>query len=77
MAVIPRQEGDTGFGDLRVESSVAVDSKAGTASALILVDSDGVEWVVWVDTTGDLRIGTRANRTDDPNANGTIVGTQS
>jgi len=39
--------------------TLAVDTKAGSASGLVLVDSSGVEWVFWVHG-GVLRFGTRA-----------------
>jgi len=55
-----RAEGQSNVGSTRTRSALAVNTAAGTASGLILVDSAGVEYVLWVDTTGDLQIGTRA-----------------
>ena len=59
--------GNQGFG---------VDAPAGKVSYLALVDSAGVEYLIWVDVTGDLRIGTRANSAT-PDAAGTVIGGQS
>lgn len=41
---------------------------------MVLYDHAGVPWHVWVDNTGDLRIS--ADKPDDEDADGTIVGTQ-
>lgn len=53
----------------------AVDTPSGTASGLVLLDSAGVEYVLWVKSSGELYIGTRSNFAT-PDAAGTKVGAQ-
>jgi len=80
MAALPeRREGRTVFGSNRIAAcTVAVNSKAGSSSGLTLVDSDGVAWYLWVDTTGDLKVSsTIADFETNPNSAGTVVGGQS
>jgi len=79
MALTELRDGQTVIGSNRVAScAVAVNAKAGSASGIVLVDTAGVEWFLWVDTTGDLRTSsTRADFDTNPNTAGTIVGTQS
>lgn len=57
-------------------SIVAINAKLGQASGLILVDSAGTEYVLWVDPAGGgkLQIGTYA--AFQLAAGGTTVGTQ-
>ena len=79
MALTERVGNQTAFGGARPGAGpgiVAINTPSGTASGLVLMDTAGTEYVLWVDSTGDLRIGTRANF-DTPNAAGTVVGTQS
>lgn len=77
MALTERVAGQTTVGSTRESScTFAVNTKSGTASGLVLVDTAGVEYVLWVDNTGDLKIGTRANFAT-PDAAGTVVGGQS
>jgi hypothetical protein len=78
-AFAERQDGQTVLGDLRQEdSSVAIASKLGSVGALSLVDTAGVQYYIWVDTTGDLRISsTRADFITNPNSAGAVVGGQS
>lgn len=76
MALTPRVDGESVLGSPRVRSTTAHDTLAGTASGIVLLDTAGVEYVLWVDSTGDLRVGTRANFTT-PNSAGTVIGTQS
>ena len=55
-------------------------TSGGTAAGvLILTAADGTSYYIWVDTTGDLRIGTAAPEEDGTPADtsGTVVGTQS
>lgn len=75
MAATDRVSGETRFGSNRQQSTVAINTAAGTASGLVLLDSAGVEYVLWVDTTGDLQIGTRAQHLALTGA--TVVGNQS
>lgn len=79
MAHVDRVAGQTTIGSPREPScTVAVDAKAGTASGLKLVDTAGVEYILWVDTTGDLKISsTTADFYTNPNSAGTVVGGQS
>ena len=54
--------------------------KVASPGGVILQDSLGFDWYVWVDTTGDLRTTdavTAETAAFDWNAGGTIVGTQS
>lgn len=78
MALTERPTGvsQTTFGSNRDQGLVAINTKLGTASGLVLVDSAGVEYVLWVDTTGDLKIGTRADLVT-PDSAGTVIGGQS
>lgn len=76
MALVGRRAGLTVFGSVRERCALGVDAKAGTASGLVLVDTAGVEYYLWIDNTGDLKIGTRANF-ESPNTAGTVIGTQS
>lgn len=46
----------------------------GSSSALVLLDSNGVEYAVWVTTAGKLQVGTRAQWEAQTGA--TTVGTQ-
>lgn len=55
---------------------VAINTPDGTASGIVLIDTGGVERVLWFKSDGDLMTGTRANF-DTPNAAGTVVGSQS
>lgn len=72
-----RVDGQSTFGSTQVEDCrVRVITKAGSASALVLVDTAGVEQYLWVDNTGIVRVGTQANFETAPNTAGTIVGTQ-
>lgn len=73
-----RVDGQTTFGSDRVaDCRVRVIAKAGRASGLCLVDTAGVEWFLWFDTTGDLRAGNLAAFTAvDQNASGSVVGGQ-
>jgi hypothetical protein len=51
-----------------------------TASGVIIQDTAGNGYGLWVDTTGDLRVGAVATvegASFNPNSDGTIVGTQS
>lgn len=80
MAALPeRREGRTVFGSKRVGAcTLAVDAKAGTASGITLVDSAGVAYYIWIDTTGDLKVSsTIADFETNPNSAGTVVGGQS
>lgn len=73
----PSTGGQTTFGsDKEGPHVLAVNCKTGFASGIALVDSAGTEYILYIDTTGDLRIGTRANFAT-PNAAGTVVGSQS
>lgn len=75
-AFTARRDGQTVFGSDKVSDCVvAVNSKSGSPSGLILVDSAGVEYVLWVDTSGDLIISTYANFQSETST--TVVGTQS
>lgn len=47
----------------------------GKPSGLAMMDSAGIEYLVWVDTTGDLRVGTRAQYESQSGAG--VVGSQS
>ena len=76
MAHLERVDGQTTIGSKHSPGSLAVDSKLGIPSSLVLVDSAGVEYVIWIDVTGDLKIGTRANFVT-PDAAGTVIGGQS
>ena len=76
MAHTERVAGETVFGSNRQQSTVALLSADTTAPGLVLLDTAGTEYVLWVDTAGKFKIGTRANFTT-PNSAGTIVGTQS
>ena len=76
MAHTENVSGETVIGSSRTQCTVSVNTLAGTASGIVLLDTAGVEYVLWVDSTGDLMIGTRANFTT-PNAAGTVVGGQS
>lgn len=75
MALTERVLGETAFGSPREQGTIAVNTVATTASGVVLLDTAGVEYMLWVDSTGKLRIGTRANFTT-PNSAGTVVGTQ-
>ena len=51
-----------------------------TASGVVIQDTAGNGYGLWVDTTGDLRIGpvaTVEGASFNPNSDGTVVGTQS
>lgn len=76
MPMTPRVHGESVVGSPHVQSTLAVDTKAGTASGLVLLDPAGVEYVLWVDSTGDLKVGTRADHAT-PDVAGTVIGTQS
>lgn len=77
MGLSDRVDGQTTFGTPRIAGClVAVNTKAGTASGIVLVSPDGTERVLYIDDTGDLKVGTRANFADANNA-GTVVGSQS
>lgn len=78
MAHIERTAGQTTIGsDRQASCSVAVNTKAGTASGLRLVDTAGVEYILWVNSSGVLKISsTVADFTTNPNSAGTTVGGQ-
>ena len=79
MALTLRVENQTNIGSSRAGAGsgiLAIDSASGSASGIVLLDTAGTEYVLFVDTTGDLKIGTRANFTT-PNSAGTVVGGQS
>jgi hypothetical protein len=79
MAATLRVANQTNIGSSRAATNpgiLLIDTPAGTASGIVLQDSAGTEYVLWVDTTGDLMIGTRANFAT-PDAAGTVVGGQS
>lgn len=59
MAAAERVDGQTVLGSRRLRGAAKVDSLAGTASGIVLIDSAGVEYVLWVDNAGELVIGTR------------------
>jgi len=71
--------GQSALGSEREGSHVvASNAKAGTASGIKLLDSDGVEYWLWVGTDGDLMISsTQADFETNPNSAGTVVGAQS
>jgi hypothetical protein len=76
MVLTERVIDETVFGSNRDgASTVAVQPGAGSPSGLVLMDTAGVEYVIWVKTDGALYIGTRANFAT-PNAAGTKVGGQ-
>ena len=75
MALTDRRDGQSAVGSPRVKGYLGVNSASGHASQLVLVDSAGAEWFIWVDTTGDLRIS--ATDPTSYQADGTIVGSQS
>lgn len=63
-----------GFTNLNRETGSA------KASGVIIQDTAGNGYGLWVDTTGDLRIGAVATvegTSFNPNSDGTVVGTQS
>lgn len=70
-----RDEGKTVIGSTHAHSGLGINTSSGTASFVSLVDSAGEEWFLWVDTTGDLRIGSAKPAL--PQADGTVVGGQS
>lgn len=73
------QRGETRFGtnrDGNGNQGVGVDAPMGVVSYIALVDSAGVEYLLWVSSAGKLMIGTRANIAT-PDAAGTVVGGQS
>lgn len=73
MALTTPVSGETVVGTSLVPSTLAINSNG--ASGLVLLDSAGTEYVVWVKTTGELFIGTRAQFAT-PDAAGTKVGGQ-
>lgn len=76
MALTDRVDGQTAFGSPRIAGCiVAVNTKDGTASGIVLLQPNGTEKVLYVNDTGELTIGTRANFTT-PNSAGTKVGGQ-
>ena len=74
MALTLRRAFQTIFGSPLGESTVAVDTKAGTASAVALVQPDGTEKVLWIQNDGKVYVGTAAQRT--ALTGGTVVGSQ-
>lgn len=68
----------TTFGsDKAANCCVAVNSKAGTPSGLVLKNSAGDEYFLYVDSTGDLCIGTRAQFVANTTGGTAVVGAQS
>jgi hypothetical protein len=75
MVLTQRREGQSAFGTPKVTGCmVAVDTKAGTASGLLLLQPDGTEKVLWVQNDGKLYIGTFTQFTTL--SGGTAVGGQ-
>lgn len=76
MAVKPRRSGQSTFGSDRVQSNIAVKSKTGKPSGIVLVDSAGVEYFLYVDTSGNLVISNvEAKFTTTPNTVGGALAT--
>ena len=74
------EKGFTTFTSVGTKTILNEDVTGGTVAGtqpgiLRLVNQSGVGYWIWVDNTGDLRIGTALPT--DPDASGTIVGTQS
>lgn len=66
MAYTGRTANETTFGNSRAgngPATVAINTPSGTASGIVLLDSAGTEYAVWVNTSGELIIGTRAGFT--------------
>jgi hypothetical protein len=73
------QRGENRVGSPRDGSGnqgLGIDAPTGKVSYVALVDSAGVEYLLWVSTAGKLTIGTRAQMLT-PNTAGTVVGSQS
>lgn len=61
MALDDREDGLTVFGSNRVKScAIAANAKAGSASGFAFVQPNGTEKYIWVNDSGELQIGTRA-----------------
>jgi hypothetical protein len=76
MAMTERVDGQYAVGNPKKQCIFFVDSKAGTASAIGLLDSSGFEHFLWFDVDGTLRTGSRTDLAT-PDSAGTIIGTQS
>lgn len=61
MALQEYADGQTVFGsDKSPACVVAVNTKDGTASGIALMQPNGTEKILWVNNSGELNIGTRA-----------------
>lgn len=75
MVLTDRKEGQTAFGSPRVPScTVAVNTKAGSASGVVLLSSNGTEVLLWARNDGSLWRGTRTQFENTPETTGTSVG---
>lgn len=74
MALRERSDGQSIVGTDIVQGILAVNTKAGTASALILLQPDGTEKALWFQNDGKLYVGTRAQAA--ALSGGTVVGSQ-
>lgn len=75
MVLTERTAGETVFGSTRQQSTVGLNTLAGTASGIVLISADGTEFVIWVRNNGDVMTGSRANFTT-PQSAGTKIGAQ-
>lgn len=69
---------DVGANSIGAEVRVGRNTNgSGAPGCLRMLDRSGTTWYIWVDTTGDLRIGTTAPIQSIGDTGGTVVGTQS
>lgn len=64
--------GQSATGSGREKHCFAINGKP---AGLVMMDSDGIEYLMWITTAGKLTIGTRAQF--EAQSGGTVVGSQS